>query len=308
MQEASSSPESGAARGLAYMFGAALLFSAMSVLVKLGGQRALPVEQLVFARVAFTLVLSYVGVRRAGHSLLGVNRPILLLRGVMGLIGLCCFFYALTELPLADATLIQFSSPVWTAAIAAIVLGEGLRRGELFGVLVSLCGVALVSRPGFLFGGGDPLPPLAVAAALVGAVAAAVAYVAVRKLRETDAPIVVVWVFPAVAFPIVLPFALRVWVWPTPEEWLILVGIGVITQAAQVLMTRALHLARAGVVMAVSYVKIVLGFGWGVLLFREALVSSSVIGAALVFAGLGITTWPSLRARRARGRGEARPE
>lgn len=280
------------------MFAAALLFSGMSVLVKLGGRSGLPVEQLVFARVAFTLLFSYVGVRSAGLSLFGVNRPMLLFRACAGLVGLCCFFYALTALPIADATLIQFSSPVWTAAIAAVALGEGMRRGEISGVLISLVGVALVARPGFLFGASEPLPPAAVAAAVVGAFAAGAAYVAVRKLRETDAPIVVVWAFPAVAFPLVLPFALRAWVWPSPAEWALMLGIGITTQAAQVLMTKALHLARAGVVMAVAYVQIVLGFAWGVVLFGEGFERSSVLGALLVFLGLGVTTWPTIRGRR----------
>ncbi|MFT4702381.1 MAG: drug/metabolite transporter (DMT)-like permease [Bradymonadia bacterium] len=272
------------------MLGAALLFSAMAVCVKAGGER-LPVVQLVFARLAVTLVLSLVAIRRLGLSPLGVDRRRLLLRALSGLLGLGCFFYALDNLPLADAKAIQFSSPVFTALLAAMMLRERIGPTEAAGIALSIIGVVAVARPAFLFGSSvDPLDPVATGVAVVGALAAAVAYVTVRRLRATDQPLVIVGIFPIVGFPLILPFAIYYWVWPTPLEWALMLGIGVSTQAAQVLMTRALHLAPAGVAMAVGYVQIVLGFVWGVALFAEPVHAMSLLGAVLIMGGTTLTS------------------
>lgn len=277
------------------MLVAAALFSTMSVLVKLGGQR-LPVQQLMFARVIVTFVLSAIALRRLGVSPLGVDRPRLLLRALSGIGGLGCFFYALTHLPLADATAIQFSNPVITALLATLFLRERLGRLEWFGVAISILGVVAVARPTAIFGAStEPLPTVALLAAIGGATLSAVSYTTVRRLRQTDHPLVVVWAFPAIGLPIIGPIALLTWVPPTPMEWLVLLGIGVTTQLAQVYMTRSLHLARAGIATAASTVQIALGFVWGVALFGESVVAIGVVGSALIIGGILVTSHPTRR-------------
>jgi drug/metabolite transporter (DMT)-like permease len=93
---------------------------------------------------------------------------------------------------------IQYTNPVWTALIAAVVLGEWIGRAQVGLALLSLAGVVLVARPGFLTGGGSALDPVAVAVALVGALFSAGAYVTVRRLRGEE-PMVVVFHFALVS-------------------------------------------------------------------------------------------------------------
>lgn len=267
------------------MAAAAFFFSVMSVLVKVAGER-LPTQQVVLARSSVGAALSWAALRRRGVSPLGHHRRLLLLRAVLGYIALSCFFFALTRLPLADATVIQYTNPVFTAILAAVFLSESIRRRDGFLTLVSLAGVVLMTRPGFLFGGlEERLDPVAVAIALAGAVFSAGAYVVVRRLGKTEDPVVIVFWFAMVATLGAIPFTALEALMPTPTEWLILLGIGVVTQVAQVLMTRGLREERAGRAMAVAYMQIVFAALWGALFFRELPDIWGVAGALLIVVG-----------------------
>jgi drug/metabolite transporter (DMT)-like permease len=270
--------------GVGAMLLAALLFSVMSALAKLAGQR-LPTPQLVLARGLVTLVMSLWAIRRAGIEMRGVRRGLLVLRGVFGFGGLFCYFYAVTHLPLADATVLHFTNPVLSALAAALVLRERFGWPETVGALACLAGVVLVARPSFLFG-GQVLDPFSVGIGLLGAVFAAGAYVTVRSLRSTDDPRVIVFYFSLIAVPATLPWAILAWVWPTPLEWLVLLGMGIATQLGQVQLTRALHAESTARVTTISYAQVLFAFGWGVALFDEIPVPLSVLGAAIIAGGV----------------------
>lgn len=271
--------------GLHFMVAAAFFFSLMSLLVKLAGRR-LPSSEIVFARSAVSLVVSWVLVRRARISLWGKRRSLLLLRGLAGFCALLCFFYAVTRLPLAHVTVIHFTNPVFTAVFAAVFLGETLGWRDGLGLGTSLGGVLLVAQPEFLFGrqlAGVDL--LAVGLALTGSMLSAIAYISVRKLRETDHPLVVVFYFPLLATPLSIPIMAPSAIWPTPVEWTMLIGIGLVTQIAQVCLTKGLHSEPAGRAMAVGYVQIVFAALWGVLFFDEFPNTLGMVGAVLVVGG-----------------------
>lgn len=273
--------------GYAYLLAAAFFFSLMTVCVKLAGAR-LPAEQIILARAVVGLGLSVWAVRRAGLPLGGNARRRLLLRGVLGSGGLYCFFYAVTVLPLSEVTTIHYVNPILTALLAAVVLKERIGWGLAVALATSLAGVVVVARPQLLFGGEQVLEPLAVGIALLGAAFSAGAYVTVRRLRATDDPLVVVLWFPIVATPVFVPLALRVWVWPRPLEWLVLLGVGVATQIAQVFLTRGLHLLPAGRGTTVGYVQIAFAMVWSVVIFGETVDAVELAGAGLVVLGIAI--------------------
>ena len=285
-------------KGLALLLAASALFSVMAVLVKTAGAQ-LPSSMLVLARAVVTLILSLIWLRAAGLAPLGVARQLLVLRGVFGFIGLLSFFFAVTRLPLTEVTVLFYLNPVFTALLAALVLKEPITKALVAGLALSLTGVVVVTRPAFLFGDGlqTGLDPLGVAAALVGAVGSAAAYVTVRKLRETDDPLVTVFYFALVAVPLSLPFALPSWVWPTGTQWLLLLGIGLFTQAAQVCLTRGITLVPAGRATSVGYVQVVFATLWGLLLFGEVPTTATWVGALLVVLGVLTVTFGHQPAR-----------
>jgi drug/metabolite transporter (DMT)-like permease len=281
--------------GVRFMIGSALAFSVMSALVKHAGTR-LASQELVFARSVVAIVISVALLRRAGVRTLGDRRWLLLARGAWGYAALSCGFYAMTKLPLAEATMIQYLHPVFTAMLAAVVLGERADRSLVASVLLGSAGVLLVTRPAFLFdAGGAALDPLGVAAALGGAVLTAVAYVGVRELSRTEHPLVIVLWFPLVSLPASLPATLAQGVWPRGFEWLALLGVGVFAQIGQVCLTRGLALEPVGRAMAISYVQIAFATLWGVLFFGEVPGVATLLGSLLVIFGTAISARAMLR-------------
>lgn len=280
--------------GLRMMALGALFFSIMAALVKLAGQ-TLPTMEVVLARSLVTGGVSYAVLARRGVSLRGREPGLLVARGVLGFFALSCFYFAVIRLPLADATVIQYTNPIFTALIAAVTLKEMLRRSEIALTVASLGGVLLVARPSFLFGGeGAGLDPLGVTAALFGAVFSASAYVLVRRLRQEEPMVVVFW-FGLMSILMSLPFlahgSTRL---PVGWEWLILLGVGLSTHFGQVFLTRGLQLESAGRATAVGYLQILFAAVWGLLLFRERPDLWTGAGA-LVIVGC---TWLLTRTRR----------
>lgn len=263
------------------MAAAAFSFSLMSLLVKTVGQR-LPVQEIVLVRALITFGLTWTYLTRRGISPWGTRRALLLLRGTLGFGALLCFFYSVVHLPLADATVIQYTNPVFASLIAALVIGERLRVRDGAYIAASLAGVLLVARPSFLFGTPQELESLAVGIALLGALLSAAAYVAVRALTKTEEPLVIVFYFAAVSVAGSIPLAAFDPVWPTGTEWLVLVGIGLATQLGQVYLTKGLREEPAGRALAVGYLQIVFAGGWGLLFFGEVPGPLSAAGFLLI--------------------------
>jgi drug/metabolite transporter (DMT)-like permease len=269
--------------GMRYMAMGALCFSIMSLLVKYGGQR-LPPQEMVMIRAVITFILSAWAVRHARVSPWGTpgKRKLLMVRGIFGFTALSAFYHSIVHLPLADATVIQYTNPVWAGVLAVPLLGERLRRREVLSVVVSMVGVLVMMRPAFLFGGGTALEPVTVGIGLGGAMCSAMAYVTVRKLGATEHASVIVFYFSLISIFAALPTALPGALWPTPMEWLVLLGIGVSTQLGQMAITNGLRLERAGPATATAYLQIVFAGTWGILFFAEVPDWGTVAGAALI--------------------------
>ena len=268
-------------KGLRYAVFGALSFSLMSACAKLAGE-GLPSQEIVFFRAVVVTGLTYAALMARGVSPWGPKRGLLLLRGILGYSALSCFLWSVIRLPLAEATVIHFTNPVWTALLAVFFLGEVLRGWEVILAAVALAGVVLVARPGFLFGDMSGLDSLAVGAAMAGALLSAGAYVAAKKLTRTHEPLVIVFAFGFVSLVGSAPPTAAAFVMPNGLEWLILLGVGLGAQGGQVYVTKALQVEKAGRVMAVGYLQIVFAAGWGLLLFREVPDIWTALGAAII--------------------------
>jgi drug/metabolite transporter (DMT)-like permease len=268
-------------RGLRYAAFGALSFSLMSAFAKLAGGR-LPSQEIVFFRAIVVTVLTYYAIRARGIYPWGPKRGLLLLRGLLGYAALSCFLWAVIRLPLADTTVIHFTNPVWTALLAALFIGETLRGWEVILAVVALGGVLMVAQPGFLFGDVSGLDPVAVGAALAGAILSAGAYVAAKKLTRTHDPLVIVFAFAVVSLLGSIPPTISNFVMPNGPEWLILLAVGLGAQGGQVYITKALQVEKAGRVMAVGYLQIVFAAVWGFFLFNEAPDGWTALGATVI--------------------------
>jgi drug/metabolite transporter (DMT)-like permease len=203
------------------------------------------------------------------------------MRGLFGACALACYYWTVTRMPLAEATTIHHTAPVVTAVLAWRLLGERIGGSGWLALGLGMVGVVVVARPTAVFGGVG-LDPVPVVVALAGAICSASAYVTVRKLAQTEMPLVIVFYFPLVALPLAIPWAAPVLVMPRGEEWLLLAGVGVTTQIAQVFLTMALARERAGRATAVGYLQVALAMGWGALIFAEIPPPLAFVGAAMI--------------------------
>ena len=254
----------------------------------------LPVAEVVLCRALISVVLTAVGLKLANVSPWGERRGLLLLRGLCGSLALLCFFEAITVLPLASATVLQYTYPTFTALAAAVFLGERLRRSIVLAVLLGWGGIMLVAQPDWLSRGMTTLPMTAIVIALGGAVFTALAYVCVRRLSSTEHPLVIILYFPMLSVPLTLPLVAHEGVMPLGAEWIWLLGVGVFTQLGQIWVTEGLSRMPAARATSINYVQVVFAALWGWLVFSESLNAWVISGSILVL----ISTLVSLAARR----------
>jgi drug/metabolite transporter (DMT)-like permease len=263
------------------MAASAFCFSLMGAFVKAAGAH-IPTMEVVLARSLIVLALCVIGLRVKGTSVWGNERGLLFVRGVVGSIALVCSYYATIHLPLAEATVIQNTNPVFTALLAGPVLGEAVRGAEVLLAFTSLTGVLVVARPPFLTGASVAVQdPSYIAVAVAGAVFSAGAYVMVRRLRQ-EAPLVILFYFAVTSVLASLPAVIGNFVMPHGTDWLMLAGVGISTHLGQLFMTNGLQRERAGKATAVGYLQIVFAAIWGSLAFGEFPDRWTVAGALLI--------------------------
>lgn len=262
------------------MVAGAFAFSAMTAAVKFAGS-GVPLFQIVVIRTLVVTVLSAIWVHRGGHGFRPKEPGRVALRAMFGFATLNCYFYAVIHLPLADATVIYFIHPVLTAIAAAVVLGERMGWREVASVALSLVGVIIVARPGFLAPATGGLDPFAVGIAVTAAVFSTGSWVTIRSIRH-DPPILIVFYFSLLTVVLAFPMMLVDMVRPSPAQWTAILLAGVATHVAQLSFTWGLRLERAGRATAVSYVQIVFAALLGWILFAEVPDGWTALGAAVI--------------------------
>lgn len=261
---------------------ASFFFSLMALCVKLVPR--VPVHEVVFFRAWVALVISYSLLRRRGVHVWGNNKRLLMMRGVFGTIALMAYFTTLHHLPLSTATTIQHLSPVFTAVVSALVLGEtvGLPRWLCFAL--SFAGVALIK-------GFDPTVNwLYLGLGILAAFSSALAYNCIAKLRTGEDAQVIIFYFPLVTVPLVAPYTLTHWVPPTASEWGLLLLIGVLVQTAQYFMTLSYQFGRASAVSIVSYLGVLFALVYDWTLFSVVPPAPALGGMMLVITGVALAT------------------
>lgn len=269
--------------GAALITGSELLFATMGAAVKTVAAAGLPVAMIVFFRcLVGLLVLLPLALRRGDGGLRPAPGawPLHLLRALVGLSAMACFFYALGRLALADGMLLKMTAPVFMPLIAIAWLGERSTRWAVLAVPTGLAGVVLVLEPTGDF-------EAAALVGLAGGALSAVAKVTVRRLTRTEPAARVVFWFAVLATAAAAPFAAGVWQTPAPAQWGLLVAIGVLATGGQWLLTRGYGAASPGRIGPFTYTSVVFAGLYGALFWGEVPDAAFVAGAALiVVAGL----------------------
>ena len=271
--------------GMRYMLLGTFFFSIGSLFVKLAGAR-LPTMEILFVRGVIGVGLCWMMLRWSGVGMFGMRKVLLSLRGLLGFGAMFSDFYAIVHLPLADALVLLFSHPVVVAVLAWLIMGEALSKGAIFSILASLAGVAMVCRPGFLFGlGAVQLDPLGLGVALISVFLTSWAILSVRVLAKTEPPAVVM-LYPPIVISLLAPLFAEGWVVPTPSEWGVLIGVGLFMNAGQFFMTKGYAIESAARISGVSSLEIVFAASWGMLFLGEIPDIWTIGGGALIVFGI----------------------
>ncbi len=280
------------AAAAAWMAGALLSFMAMAV----GGREladGLSTFQILFFRSLIGLVVIGLLLARAGWGQIRTGRLGLhILRNLAHFGGQFGWFLGLGYIPLAEVFAIEFTTPIWTAILAALLLHERVTGPRLAAIALGLAGLLLILRPGL-----QNVHPVALAV-LAGAVGYALSHTLTRRLALHDTPLTILFYMTAIQLPLGLVLSLPGWRWPAAEHWPWLAVVGLTALSAHYCMARALALADATVVVPLDFLRLPLIAVVGALLYDEGLEPLVLAGAALMLLG----NWVNLRAE---GRGRA---
>jgi drug/metabolite transporter (DMT)-like permease len=239
-------------------------------------------QAVVFSRGILMTATFVAMARRQGVPILGNNPPMLLVRGLLGYGALSCYFWSVQHLPLGDAVLLQYSHPVFVAAIAPFVLAEPTGRWHWPLILAALCGVALIIGPSGEFRS-------AALVGLGGSMLSGVAYMAVRRLSKTEHPLTILVWFPLATIPLSLVATWHAGARAIPRNGIEVAGHILVYLAAlcgQWTLTWGLSRAGAARATAVTMTGPVFGLLFGWLMFGTPPGAASIAGTAIVIAAV----------------------
>ena len=275
-------------RAVLLVLAAAAVFSLAGALVK-GLRGELPLAQVVLCRNLFGIpVLLPLLWRAGGLAALRTRHPKLhAVRMFTGLVGMVGAFYGYAVLPLATVTALGFTMPLFLTLLSIALLRErvGPRRGAA--VLAGFGGVLLMALPG----GGGATDALGTAAVLAGAVGWALSMITIRRMGgagESNAAIVLWFALGATAVSALV--AVPLWVAPSPAQWAMLAGTGLLSAGAQVMMTAAYRRGEATLLAPFEYSAILWTTLMGALVWAELPDGWDFAGIAVLVAS-GLYIW-----------------
>jgi drug/metabolite transporter (DMT)-like permease len=265
-----------------YMLLSALGFALMAACVKEVSALGIPVLEIVAARAVVSGIISYLDIKRKKIPLWGNNKPLLIARGTVGAFALMFVYYAVTTLPLAEATVLQYLHPVFTAILALFFLKEIIQRSTIICIIVRLIGLLIIIQPNMQVSNMVSYPWISIMAGVMGAFGSAVAYIIIKKLTKTDDSSVIIFYFPVVAFPISMIMLGSDFVMPSLLATGLLVLVGIFTQVGQVGLTKALDCADANKATAYAYVQVLFSVFIGWAYFSEVPSLTTIIGGSFI--------------------------
>ncbi len=268
-----------------WMFAAGLSFVVMTALVKSLGTSMNSI-QAAFLRYVLGLVFLLPAMRSIMATHLTPRLLTLFgLRGVVHAVAVMLWFFAMTQIPLAEVTAMNYMTPVYVTLGAALFLGEKLAFRRIAAILVALVGVLIILRPGFREVSSGHLAMLGTALTLGGS------YLLAKILVRDVPPAVVVahlsiWVTIAL-----IPFAIAVWTQPSLRDIGVLFLVASFATAGHYFMTLALQAAPVAVTQPVTFLQLIWATILGAAVFHESVDVWVVAGGTLILAAVSFISW-----------------
>ncbi|MBN1551375.1 DMT family transporter [bacterium] len=261
--------------GLIIMIAATLFFSFMNIFVKIT-LAELPFMETVFFRGVFGTIFVVMYLLSQRKPLIGPRPFLLSLRGLLGFLGLSCYYFTMSKLTLADTVILNRISPLFVMILSYFILKEILSRWHVVVLLMAMVGIFNIVQPQMDFA------PIAGLIGLLSSVFSAGAYIVVKKLSSDHNAFQIVLAFVFLSALLSVPFLFNNFMLPDGPTWLLLADIGFTSALAQILMTKAYALGSPTPVSIASYGIFIFSALWGYLLWGEIQNPQALIGSGIV--------------------------
>ncbi len=263
--------------GIRYILLSTFALAIMNIFAKLLAH--LPFIEVVMFRGFFSLVACYYILKRRKINLWGNNKKLLIARGLFGTCGLVLYFYTLQEMPLATVVTLQYLSPIFSTILSIFMLGETAKPIQFLFLLISFSGVLIMK------GFDSNISYFLLFIGVLSAAFSSIAYNIIRKLKDSDNPLVIVFYFPLITIPIVTPYVIYSWEMPHGIDWIYLFIVSATTHLAQYYMTKAYQAEKLSKVANLNYIGTIYALLSGYFLFNESFSIWSIIGIFFVVLG-----------------------
>lgn len=260
----------------------ALSFSVMEIAVKISGSR-IPVMEQVFARNFITLFISgFVMIKDREKFFPDKNNIVsIVCRSASGYLGIIAYFYAANNMILADASVLQKTSPFWSSLFAFILIKEKILKVQWLSLIIAAIGSIFVIKPAM---NSNVFPALV---ALSSAMFAGISYAIIGSLKGKESNSLIIFYFSLFSCLLSL-FFIRSFVMPNIFELLMLMLIGIFAGFGQFFLTIAYKKAPVSAVSIFNYTGVIFSYLFSVFLFNEIADIYSVIGMIIIIFAAGL--------------------
>ena len=253
--------------------------------------------QMITVRNAVSFLLIALLLQVSGWQQVKTVQPVLhIIRSVSHLAAQFAWIFGLASIPMTEVFALEFTGPVWTVIIAALLLGEKINRYRILTLCLGLVGVLIILRPGFR----DPNPAMFIV--ILSALCFALANVLTKKLVANNSPLNIIFYVTAIQFLITVIPASFNWAQPVFIEWFWMVVMGVVSITAHYCFAKAFSHADAMVVIPMDFLRLPLAGIIGWLLYQEGLDPFVLAGALIMFTGNFINITVEKKRREAESR------
>lgn len=266
-------------KGFYLIVSASFFFALMGAGVKVAG-KTIPVYEIVFFRALVGSIILWIIASVRNTNILGNNKKMLLTRGMLGFCAISCYFFSITRLPLADAALLSYTSPIFVAILSVFLLKERITiQLGIFIAIAFIC-IYFILKPGF-----DIINIGGIAAVCSGFFASLV-FILVKKL-ETESFLTIIFYFTIVTTCLSAPFMLSNYVKPEPVVMLILILNGILATLAQIFLTIAILIEKVSSTTALTCLAVIFSYLLGLIFWGETLdITSMIAGAILIISSI----------------------
>jgi drug/metabolite transporter (DMT)-like permease len=279
--------------GLLYAVLSAACFSAGALLVAFIPE--VHALEVTFARMTIQLITITPAVLCSKEQFFGNpgDRLMLWLRAMLGTWSMCLMYYAIHHMPLGDASVLHFSSPVFVGIFAFFILKESCGIFEIGTICTTFIGIIFIAQPPFIFGAKSDKDGeetniwrrmIASCCALLASLCGAGVHITLRKLKHVHySTVIFTYSLWGMIQSAVFCYIVNVWSLPAGAKgWGCLTGVGLLAVSAQVCFTLALKTENAGAVSVLRSSEIVFAFVWQVVFLKEYPNVYSIVGGVLV--------------------------